>query len=132
MNIQEDCMRKFVLSAAIAAAVGAGSLITGTAQAAPAGPLTAPGFNLVEKTQFVFGGRNYCFDPAGWRGPGWYWCGYSHRRGYGWGGPSGWHGWRHGGHHRGYVSSHRGHRDYGHRGDGRRDHDHRGRSHDYR
>lgn len=30
--------------------------------------------------------------PRGWLGPGWYWCGYAWRSGYGWGGPWGW-GW---------------------------------------
>jgi hypothetical protein len=116
MDIQEDCMRKFVLSAALAAIVGAGSLIAGAAEAAPAGPRSMPGFNLVEKTQFVFGGRNYCFYTNGWRGPGWYWCGYASRRGHGWGGPSGWHGWRHGGYRGGHhVSPRHGHRGPSHR-----------------
>ena len=46
-----------------------------------------------EKTQFFWGGRNYCWYPGGWRGPGYYWCGFQWRRGYGWGGPVGWHGW---------------------------------------
>lgn len=43
---------------------------------------------------YAFGGQNYCFYPNGWRGPGWYWCGYAFRSGLGWGGPVGWHGWR--------------------------------------
>ena len=46
-----------------------------------------------EKTQFFWGGRNYCWYPGGWQGPGYYWCGFQWRRGYGWGGPVGWHGW---------------------------------------
>jgi hypothetical protein len=46
-----------------------------------------------EKAQFFWGGRNYCWYPGGWQGPGYYWCGYAWRRGYGWGGPIGWHGW---------------------------------------
>ena len=50
-----------------------------------------------EKTQFIWGGRNYCWYGAGWQGAGYYWCGYAWRRGYGWGGPVGWHGWRPGG-----------------------------------
>lgn len=49
----------------------------------------------VEDAQFVWGGRNYCWYPSGWRGPGWYWCGFAWNRGLGWGGPAGWHGWRH-------------------------------------
>jgi hypothetical protein len=51
----------------------------------------------IEQTQFVFGGRNYCWYDDGWRGPGYYWCGYAFRRGLGWGGGAGWHGWGHGG-----------------------------------
>jgi hypothetical protein len=53
-----------------------------------------------EKTQF-WGGRNYCWYPGGWQGPGYYWCGYQWRRGYGWGGPIGWHGWGRPGWHNG-------------------------------
>ena len=59
----------------------------------------------VEKAQFFFGGRQYCWYDDGWRGPGFYWCGYAWRSGFGWGGGSGWHGWhggrRHGGGHGG-------------------------------
>jgi hypothetical protein len=51
----------------------------------------------VEKTQFFWGGNNYCWYDEGWQGPGWYWCGYAWNRGFGWGGPFGWHGWRRGG-----------------------------------
>ena len=47
----------------------------------------------LEKTQFVYAGRTYCWYPTGWRGPGYYWCGYAWRRGFGWGGPVGWNGW---------------------------------------
>jgi hypothetical protein len=49
---------------------------------------------IVDEAQFVYEGRRHCFYPDGWHGPGWYWCGYNWRRGYGWGGPEGWHGWR--------------------------------------
>ena len=51
----------------------------------------------IENAQFIFGGRNYCWYDDGWRGPGWYWCGYANRSGLGWGGGGGWHGWRRGG-----------------------------------
>ena len=51
-------------------------------------------FAPVEKAQFLFGGRNYCWYDGGWQGPGWYWCGYAWRSGLGWGGGYGWHGWR--------------------------------------
>jgi len=48
----------------------------------------------IDEVQFFWGGRNYCWYPLGWRGPGWYWCGYAGRPGLGWGGPDGWRGWR--------------------------------------
>ena len=75
--------------------------------------------------QFIFGGRQYCWYDDGWRGPGWYWCGYAYRSGYGWGGGVGWNHWRHhghgghrpghgGGHHGGHRPGHGG----GHRGHG--------------
>ncbi|WP_249780843.1 hypothetical protein [Bradyrhizobium sp. dw_78] len=51
----------------------------------------------VEQTQFIFGGRNYCWYDDGWHGPGYYWCGYAMRRGFGWGGGEGWRGWHRGG-----------------------------------
>ena len=51
----------------------------------------------VEKTQFFFGGQNYCWYDDGWQGPGYYYCGYAWRRGYGWGGGAGWRGWGGGG-----------------------------------
>ena len=49
----------------------------------------------IEKAQFVWGGRRYCWYNSAWRGPGWYQCGFAWRRGSGWGGAAGWHGWRH-------------------------------------
>jgi len=49
---------------------------------------------LTENVQlYVFGGRNYCWYDWGWNGPGWYWCGYGARRGFGWGGGYGYRGW---------------------------------------
>ena len=94
-------IRKLTLSLAGALAVCAGAMLAAPAQAAPAGfaaGLNAglSGADLVEKAQYVYRGRRYCFYFDGWHGPGWYWCGYSHRRGYGWGGASGWRGWHHG------------------------------------
>ena len=51
----------------------------------------------IEHTQFVLNGQQYCWYDGGWRGPGWYWCGYAWNNGLGWGGGYGWNGWR-GGH----------------------------------
>lgn len=88
-------MKKFVLAAMLA---------LGTAAfAGPAAALSAGGFAVppvasdVQQAQFAFGGRNYCWYDAGWHGPGFYWCGYAYRRGQGWGGGHGWHGWYRGG-----------------------------------
>lgn len=91
-------MKNLRMVLAVAAALGAGALMSGTAQAAPAGlaaHLNAVGveLNVVEKTQYYFGGRRYCFYEDGWNGPGWYWCGYRLRRGLGFGGGHGWHNW---------------------------------------
>jgi hypothetical protein len=112
-------MRKLALIAAAAAAVIAGS--AGAAQASPAiyvantpvfnAVYTPGGQPLLQQVQYFWGGRNYCWYDGGWNGPGYYWCGYGGRRGFGWGGGLGWHGWaRGGGHYRGAsYSAHRGH-----------------------
>lgn len=50
-----------------------------------------------EAQVFVYEGARYCFYFDGWRGAGWYRCGYRLRTGLGWGGAYGWHGWRHAG-----------------------------------
>jgi hypothetical protein len=57
----------------------------------------ANSLNVIERAQFIWLGRNYCWYDDGWNGPGWYWCGQYLTRGIGWGGGFGWHGWR-GGH----------------------------------
>jgi hypothetical protein len=95
----------FVAAAALAGANAtpsrAAMLITGLDP-------TAAAPSPVEKAQlvvgvggpgFYYGGRSYCWYDNGWRGPGWYWCGYALRVGYGWGGGAGWRGhyWRGGG-----------------------------------
>jgi hypothetical protein len=95
-------MQKIRLALLAAAALVAGMASFGVAQAAPAGGPVALGtasgeLNMVQDAQFIFGGHNYCFYIDGWHGPGWYWCGYRHRRGYGWGGGEGFHGWHRGG-----------------------------------
>ncbi len=86
-------MRQWIYAAATALSLGAFGAVA-PAQALPVhSGLAAP--SDVAQAQFVFGGRNYCFYPNGWNGPGFYWCGYAFRRGLGWGGGAGWHGWDH-------------------------------------
>jgi hypothetical protein len=90
-------MRKFVLTLAVALSAAA---FANKADAAPLGSglgQAADGLSAVEQVQYFYGGRNYCWYPDGWRGPGFYWCGYATRVGLGWGGPIGWRGWHHGG-----------------------------------
>jgi hypothetical protein len=48
----------------------------------------------IEEAAYVYGGYSYCWYDEGWRGPGWYRCGYALRHGLGWGGAVGWNGWR--------------------------------------
>jgi len=120
----------------VAAAIGLAS--AGVASAQPAAD--APSAHLIvgvynqadpvslQKAQWLWGGRNYCWYPGGWHGPGYYWCGYASRRGIGWGGPAGWHGWR-------YDQGVRGDRGWrGDRGDRglHRGWDHRGQGRDHR
>jgi hypothetical protein len=89
---------------AAGAAIGlAGSSQAGAASGLIAADSAGPPAQLVvynaneparlEKTQFFYGGRNYCWYLNGWRGPGYYWCGFNYRRGFGWGGGVGWNGW---------------------------------------
>src|SRR6202041_4005076 len=90
--------RKLILS--LAAAAGMVAQLILPAEAAMDVGAFAPRAALVESSpveqaQFVWGGRNYCWYASGWRGPGWYWCGYAWRRGIGWGGGAGWHNWNH-------------------------------------
>lgn len=89
-------MRKLGLAIVLAGAVGAGLALSGSAQAAPIGNSLGDAgqtLNVVEKTQFVYGGYRHCWYGNGWHGAGWYRCGYAFRRGLGWGGPVGWNGW---------------------------------------
>jgi len=82
-------MKRFFLAATIALA-GLGS----SAQATPIDPIRGLFPTPLQEIQYyVYGGRRYCFYPDGWRGPGYYWCGYAWRQGLGWGGPLGWRGW---------------------------------------
>ncbi len=85
-------MKNLLLAAATAAALSASAV---AAQASPllVAGVDRPGDAVIEKAQYFYGGRNYCWYDGGWHGPGFYWCGYAWRRGFGWGGPIGWRGW---------------------------------------
>ena len=97
-------MRNFLLGLAAATALAGVTMATTTqAQAAPLPGVVVgvdtPNTAVVEKTQvFIFSGHNYCWYDSAWNGPGWYWCGYDGRRGFGWGGGWGFRGWGHGFH----------------------------------
>jgi hypothetical protein len=100
----EKVMRKFILATVAAISLTAGGALYG--DRAHAAPLFdglqggAPARNIENVQLFLFGGHGYCWYLDGWNGPGWYWCGYASRRGFGWGGPEGWrgHGAPRGGH----------------------------------
>src|ERR1700674_2676272 len=87
----------FALTAATAL-VALGTLTSGPAQAASIGSpdgirAAVDGLKLTAGVQYYYGGHSYCWDDDGWNGPGWYWCGYEGRSGYGWGGGYGLGGW---------------------------------------
>ncbi|MDB5593265.1 MAG: hypothetical protein JWM36_226 [Hyphomicrobiales bacterium] len=94
-------MRKLIFAGATALMAFGGLAVSSGAQAAPLSidPMSdaVQSLNLTQDAQYFYGGRRYCFYPNGWRGPGFYWCGYAWRRGYGWGGGQGWRGWGGGG-----------------------------------
>jgi hypothetical protein len=85
-------MKRLILGGVSALLLLAGA---SASQAAPAliRGVDHPGDAVMQKTQYLYGGRNYCWYDGGWHGPGFYWCGYAWHRGYGWGGPLGWRGW---------------------------------------
>ncbi len=90
-------MKTLILASAAVISLAAGAdLLAQRAVAAPmvSGFLGATTSNDIENAQYVYGGRRYCWYLIGWRGPGWYRCGYASRRGFGWGGGEGWQGWR--------------------------------------
>jgi len=95
-----------VTLAAMLGVFGAAAANAGVADGIVSGDLARARVAPVEKTQFFYNGQNYCWYDGGWRGPGWYWCGYAWNSGYGWGGGYGWNGWSN----RGYRN-----RGYGHR-----------------
>jgi hypothetical protein len=91
-------MRHLKIALAVAIAVGGSlSLASGAnATVAATGMSTAvEHLTVTDQVQFVYRGHPHCWYADGWHGPGWYWCGYHHRRGFGWGGGEGWRGWRH-------------------------------------
>jgi len=84
------------LAVAFAGAALAATALSGSAHAVPVSGAVvnaATTLNVVDTVQYVYAGRRHCWYRNGWKGPGWYWCGYAWRRGYGWGGPVGWNGW---------------------------------------
>ena len=87
-------MNTMTFGTAVAVILAAASL-----SSAAAGPLLSQsvigGSEVVGsgEVQHSWNGRTYCWSEAGWKGPGWYRCGFASRRGLGWGGPAGWHGW---------------------------------------
>jgi hypothetical protein len=83
----------------------------------PPPPVAAP--VPVAPYPYLFGNQRYCWYDSAWNGPGWYYCGYAFRRGYGWGGGAGWNGWRGGGGRGGYG---RGGYGRGGHGDGHHEH----------
>ena len=92
-------MRKLIFAAAAATALMTTGAAVTVSQAATTGPSTGiraaiDDLNVVQDAQFVFEGRRHCWYTRGWNGAGWYRCGYSSRRGHGWGGAEGWNGWR--------------------------------------
>jgi hypothetical protein len=100
-STDEDHHEKIGLAVILVAPLGAGTTLTVTAQTAPAGlsgqlGAAADSLNMLEQTQYIYGGRRYCWYFDGWRGPGWYRCGYARRHGLGWGGGTGWQGWQQG------------------------------------
>ena len=87
-------MRKLALALCAATALVGVNATSRSAMAAPvAGAIPSLPDSGVEQAQYRWHGQDYCFYPGGWHGPGWYRCGWQHRRGRGWGGPMGWHRW---------------------------------------
>ena len=87
-------MNNMTFGTAVAVVIAAASL-----SSAVAGPLLSQsvigGSEVVGsgEVQHSWNGRTYCWSESGWKGAGWYRCGFASRRGLGWGGPAGWHGW---------------------------------------
>jgi hypothetical protein len=83
-------------------------------------PYAAPAYGAAYP--YLYDGRRFCWYDDAWNGPGWYWCGYAYRRGFGWGGGYGWRGWVYRGGRGGHGGY--GHGGYGHGGYGGGEHHH--------
>jgi hypothetical protein len=85
-------MKKVIVLLPAALLALAGAMISGGAQAAAIAPgalrIAADQVSAVDKVQFVFRGRRYCWYYTGWRGPGMVLVRLSlaPRRGLGWSG----------------------------------------------
>src|SRR5271168_1037792 len=90
-------MRYFLIGLAAASVFAASSAVSQTDSDAPArlviGVDRAGDLPRLTPVQFVYLGHQYCWYDGGWKGPGFYWCGYAYRHGYGWGGGAGWMGY---------------------------------------
>ncbi len=76
-----------------AAAATFASVPSEAAPIAAAGAVVEQQPNLIERAQYIYLGKPYCWYHYGWAGPGWYLCGYGTRKGLGWGGGYGWNAW---------------------------------------
>jgi hypothetical protein len=95
---REGVMATIFKCIGMSAAVAVAGFLSGEAGAMPVGPAGKPALeriDLIDKAQYSYGGKDYCWYDDGWNGPGWYVCGQYTVRGVGWGGGSGWHGWVH-------------------------------------
>jgi hypothetical protein len=99
-------MRKVLLGATGVVLLACASAPTADAQLT-SGVYTGEQVMLQPVQLYDWGGRHYCWYVDGWHGPGWYWCGFRFREGFGWGGGYGWHGWG-GGFRNGYRGGFRG------------------------
>ncbi len=89
-------LRKLAISLALVAC--AAMPLWGVAEASIADSPFAPASQMkriapIEDANFIHGGVAYCWYPGGWRGAGFYRCGWAWRTGLGWGGGWGWNGW---------------------------------------
>jgi hypothetical protein len=89
-------LRKLALSLSLVAC--ATMPLAGVAEASIADSAFVPANQMervapLEDANFIHGGIPYCWYPNGWRGPGFYLCGWARRSGLGWGGGWGWNGW---------------------------------------